>query len=132
VRQSDIWIFRIATAGVAFAIVFFGGRPLGQYLHVQEAEKIAHHERSLKDQKDDAKILANGYADTEGYHYLETELTLEERQAAFVKPHWIEEWRLKLAAGAAVIVAFMGGESARIWAAKREGQRRISGRYRPQ
>jgi hypothetical protein len=128
-RKSDVWLFRIGSAAVTFVAVSFGCRYTGRYLHEKEATERAHRERSLDQQKEDARYLARGFSDTEGYRFLESELTAAEMSAAFAKPHPIDENRWKIAGAAALVVAVLGGESARIWAVKRDAQRRISGRY---
>jgi hypothetical protein len=131
VRRSDVWLFRIGSAVVTYVAVVFGCRYAGHYLHEREAYDRAHRERSIADQKEDAKFLSQGYSDTEGYRYLESDLAPADRTTAFSKPHWLDELRVKIAAGAALAIAILGGESARIWAVKQDAKRRISGRWNP-
>ncbi len=129
VRKTDVWFFRIGSAVVAFVVFIFGCRYAGKYLHEKEADEIAHRTRSHDEEQADAVKLSQGYSDTKGYQALTHRLTAAQMTASFSKPHWVEEERAKIAGIAAFIVALICGESARLWATKKEAQRRISARY---
>ena len=128
-RNSDVWMFRVGSALVTFVALIFGCRFAGKYLHQKEAHEIANRTRSEAEEREDALKLSKGYSDTKEYAQLSHRLKAEEMTASFSAPHWVEEERLKIAGVAALVVAIFCGESARLWATKKEAQRRITGRY---
>jgi hypothetical protein len=131
-RKSDVWLFRVGSALVTFVALFYGCRHAGRYLHEREADEVAHRTRSEAEEREDALKLSKGWSDTKGYHTLSHRLKAEEMTASFAAPHWVEVERLKIAGVAALLVAILCGESARLWATKKEAQRRITGRYQRQ
>jgi hypothetical protein len=128
VRTTDIWLFRVGLAVATFFGVSFGCKPLGHYLHEREADQIAHRERADSEAHDDAAKLMDGYGDTKGWEDMKGYLPVEQWKFATAKPHPVEENKEKIAGVAAIVLALLGGESARIWAAKQEAKRRISAR----
>lgn len=130
-RKSDVWLFRIGSAIVTFVAVVFGCRYLGKYLHEKEAADLAVRTRSHEQEREDALYLANGFSDTQGYNKLSHRLTAAEMTASKATPHDLEVHRMKIAAGAALVVAILCGESARLFAVKQDAKRRISGRWSP-
>ena len=128
-RKSDVWLFRVGSALVTFVALIFGSRYAGKFLHEREADEIANRTRSHDEERLDALKLKEGYSDTKGYAQLSHRLTAEEMTASYSKPHWVEVERAKIAGVAALVIAILCGESARLWAVKKEAQRRITGRY---
>ena len=73
-------------------------------------------------------VPANGYSDTKAYRDMVLYLSDAEAKASFTGKHDLEVHAPKIAAGAAILVALLLGESARLWARKQAAKRKLSGR----
>jgi hypothetical protein len=123
VARTDAWLFRIGSGVVTFLAVSYGCHYAGRSLHEDYAEKLAHRESAYDQEKADALTLAHGYRDTKGYLEREGMLSHEEIAGAFATPHELETNARLIAGIAGLVVAAIMGETARIWAQKREAQR---------
>jgi hypothetical protein len=126
VSSVDAWLFRIAVAVVTFFATTYGCRYVGRYLHQKEANERAHRERAYEEELEDARYLAKGFNDTQGYRDLEHKLSLEEMTNSYASPHYLEQNSVKIAGGAALVLMLLVGESALLYARKRESQRQMS------
>ncbi len=125
-RSADAWIFRIVVAVATFFATIYGCRYVGRYLHQKEADEKAHRTRAYEQELEDAQYLAKGFNDTQGYRELQYKLTAKEMQESYARPHYVEENSIKIAGGAALVMMLLVGESALLYARKRESLRQMS------
>ena len=124
-RDSDMWIYRVVMAALAFAALFAGAHYLGRYLHEDDAYGIAHGDREpgAEGRLKVAQQLARGYADTKGFDELKVELGGDDLASAHVTPHPIDKNAPFVGLAAAILVFFGASEGGRVWARKQAAHR---------
>jgi hypothetical protein len=124
-RDSDMWLYRVAVAAIAFAATFAAGHFLGRYLHEDDAYGLAHGDREpgAEGRLKIAQQLANGYSDTKGYTELRAELSADEQAGARATPHPIDKNAPFGGIAVGVLAFFLAAENGRVWARKQAAHR---------